>query len=236
MRIDEIGGMLPPSITLGRYPIVVLYADGRLIMQGPQIEIYPGPALPNLQVTQLTERGVEQVLEWAADAGLVGADRFLGQPMLDASQMTFTVVRPEGRHVTTVADLSVADPETGALRQFQDLILSIHQWLPNDVVGGDQPFAWNRLQILTTPADPANLPDPQLANIVDWPLAPLATLGAGDVDARCAVIEGSDLETLRSGLANVNELTLWRSDDVIYSVQLHPLLPDDEGCRGIAPG
>jgi gas vesicle protein len=54
VKIEQVGGFIAPWVTLGRYPTVVLYADGRLIMEGPQIEIYPGPALPNLQVTQLT--------------------------------------------------------------------------------------------------------------------------------------------------------------------------------------
>ena len=44
VRIEQTGGMLPPWVTLGNYPNVVLYGDGRLILQGPQIELYPGPA------------------------------------------------------------------------------------------------------------------------------------------------------------------------------------------------
>jgi hypothetical protein len=27
-----------------------------------------------------------------------------------------------------------------------------------------------------------------------------------------------------------NDLTLWRSGDELYSLRLHPMLPDDEGC------
>ena len=55
VRIEQQGGMLPQWETLRWYPsTVVLYDDGRLIIQGPQIEIYPGPALPNLQVTHFT--------------------------------------------------------------------------------------------------------------------------------------------------------------------------------------
>lgn len=54
VRIEQTGGMMPPWETLRWHPSVALYGDGRLIMQGPQIEIYPGPALPNLQLTRLS--------------------------------------------------------------------------------------------------------------------------------------------------------------------------------------
>lgn len=230
--------MLPPWMTLDQYPTVVLYADGRLIMQGPQIELYPGPALPNLQQTMLTPAGIAQILQWAAGAGLHGEDRFLGQPIPDAGVTTFTVVRPgEAPHTTTVSDLSASDAETVAVSKFQDLMLSIRAWLPNEVVGDDQPYAWDRLQILSAPADPAAQPDPQLTTISDWPLADLASLGMAVDEVggyRCAVIEGTDVDTLRPVLASANELTLWRSGDELFTVQPHPLLPDDVGCPGFA--
>jgi len=33
-------------------------------------------------------------------------------------------------------------------------------------------------------------------------------------------------------LERANQLTLWRSDEVLYQLYLHPLLPDDEACPG----
>jgi hypothetical protein len=231
--------MLAPWVTLTYYPIVVLYTDGRLIMPGPQIELYPGPALPNLQVTQLTLNGVDQVLAWAADAGLQGEDRFLGQPMPDAGVTTFQVLQPGAAvpHTTTVADLSGVDAETTAVRKFQDVLLSIRQWLPNDVIGDDQPYQWRSLQILTAPADPASQPDPALVTVADWPLADLASAGIpidGDGGRRCGLVEGADADLLRPAVVSANELTLWRSEGVVYSVGFHPLLPDDVACPGFA--
>ena len=46
------GGFVTPESLLARLPIVVVYADGRVITQGPQIDIYPGPLMPNLQEQQ----------------------------------------------------------------------------------------------------------------------------------------------------------------------------------------
>lgn len=233
MRIELTGGMLPPWMTLN--PTVVLYADGRLITEGPQIELYPGPALPNLVVTVLTPEGVAQVLEWAADAGLQGEDRFLGQLMPDAPVTIFTVVRGDDVHITTVTDLSAPDAEIAAVARFQDVLLGIFQWLPNEIISEGEPYRWDRLQILAAPADPAQQPDPQLTTISEWPLQDLATVGILIDEGgghRCAVVEGAELDMLRPALATANELTLWRSVGAIYSVQLHPLLPGDPPCPG----
>src|SRR5205807_1818732 len=45
LRIDLQGGFIAPQVLLRRLPELALYGDGRLITSGPQIEIYPGPAL-----------------------------------------------------------------------------------------------------------------------------------------------------------------------------------------------
>ena len=69
LRIDSGGGFVPPEFLLTDLPDLSLLGDGRLVVLGPQIEIYPGPALPNLQVRQLTEDGVQALLEAAQRRG-----------------------------------------------------------------------------------------------------------------------------------------------------------------------
>lgn len=228
--------MMPPWVTLSSYPSVVLYGDGRLIMQGPQIELYPGPALPNLQLTHLTQAGVAQILVWAEEAGLHGPDRQLGPLILDAGFTLFTVVSRDGTHRTSVTDLSASDPEIGAVSQFQDVMLNLRAWLADDIVGDDVAYVFDGLQIVSNTADPANMPDPQLSSTMDWPLdQSLATLGVPISDPsgyRCSVIEGEDLQTLMPLLAQSNELTLWQSEDEKYQLDLRPLLPDEQGCPG----
>jgi hypothetical protein len=72
----------------------------------------------------------------------------------------------------------------------------------------------------------------------DWPLdeslASVGTLIDEGSGRRCAEISGADLVTLNPVIAQANELTLWRSDGATYSVQFHPLLPDEEGCPTLA--
>jgi hypothetical protein len=234
VKIEQVGGMLAPWETLRFYPSVVLYEDGRLITQGPQIDIYPGPALPNLQVTHLSAAGVEQVLTWAEEAGLKGPDRQLGEPSFDAGQTVFTVVTSDGAHQTSVPDLSVSDPEVGALRQFQDVTTNLRGYLGDDVVGDDVPYAFDRLRVISGAADPSTVVDPELATTLQWRLdTPIADLGSDISEPsnwKCGVVEGDDLATLRPLLDQANELTIWESDGNQYVLRLHPLLPDEDAC------
>jgi len=224
---------MAPWVTLQAYPTVVLYADGRLIMPGPMIEIYPGPALPNVQVTHLTQAGVEQVLEWAQEAGLHGPDRQLGPILMDAGATVFEVTSADGKHRTSVTDMSADDPEVAAVNRFQTVMLDIRSYLPNDVVGDDQPYAFDRLRLISSEADPATVAQ-EGSSTVDWPLdTPIAELGASmsePANYRCALIEGEELQALMPLFQQTNELTLWRSNDTLYQLVLRPLLPDEEAC------
>ena len=54
-RVSWEGGFVTPETLLGRVPMVAVYADGRVITQGPVLAIYPGPFMPNLQERTLSE-------------------------------------------------------------------------------------------------------------------------------------------------------------------------------------
>jgi hypothetical protein len=236
IRIEQTPGMLPPWESMRWYPYVVLYGDGRLITPGPQIDIYPGPALPNLQVTHFSQAAVEQALAWAAEAGLQGEDRLLGTPILDAGALVFTIVSAQGTHQTTIMGDAGDDPEIAAAREFQDVMTSLETWLPEDVASTSAPFQFDRMRVISFPADPGSLPDPALANVVDWPLASdLAALGVSwsePAQYRCFELAGDDLTAALPLFQSANELTLYSSADVTYQLYLHPLLPDDEACPG----
>jgi len=236
LRIEQTGGFMPRWEVLRWYPTVAVYADGRVISEGPMIEIYPGPALPNLQLTRLTPAGLEQIRQWVAEAGLRGADRELGQPMMDAGQTVFTVNSVEGRHRTVVWDLADPDPAIAALVELQNVLLDLRSWLGSEVAAADEPYDWDQLRLVFHPADPTAAPDPQLVTVRDWPLADLATTGEWleeEAGYRCALVDGDELAILRPVLETANELSYWESAGVTYEVVLHPLLPDDEACPAV---
>jgi hypothetical protein len=192
--------------------------------------------LPNLQVTHFSQHAVDPALAWAAEAGLHGEDRQLGTPILDAGALVFTVVSADGTHHTSITGDDGSDPQIAAAREFQDVLTSLETWLPEDVASASAPYQFDRMRVISFPADPATLPDPALASTVDWPLDDdLATLGVSwsePAQYRCFELAGDDLATALPVFAAANELTLYQSAGVTYQLYLHPLLPDDEACPG----
>src|SRR5207244_2989201 len=73
-RYETVGGFVAPQALLGRYPTISIYGDGTVITEGPQITIFPGPALPSLVATKISEAGLQKILQLALQAGLLGRD------------------------------------------------------------------------------------------------------------------------------------------------------------------
>src|SRR3954447_1347500 len=91
LRAEYTGGYTTPQLLAGRLPLVSVYGDGRVVTEGPVAAIYPGPALPNLQVRRIDAAQVRSLVDRAIDAG-VGETGDLGTPPLaDAPSTRFTV-------------------------------------------------------------------------------------------------------------------------------------------------
>ncbi len=244
LRISTRGGLLPPDARLTELPVLSLYGDGRLITQGPQVAIYPGPAVPNLQVTRVSEAGIQRVLRAASDAGLLGGNRHYDYPgIADAPTTTFTVEAAGSRHeVSAYALWEGTDPgrvpETDwrarqALLSFQRQLTHPRSWLGGDLEAQDRPYEAHAMRIVVTPADPRTVPDQSLVNVRDWPLTrPLRTFADARARgvARCGVLTGAELASVRDELQASNQLTFWRSEGRTYRLVVRPLLPDEQGC------
>lgn len=241
------GGFVTPDELVRRLPLFALIGDGCVISQGPQIAIYPPPALPNLRQTCLTEEGVQAILRAAKEAGLLDGDAQYDNPSIADAPTTVFTVTANGT-TTTVKAYALGDgthstgtPEADAARQklveFQNKLGDLTSWVPAEAfVGEEQPYEVTRLQLVVQPASgeqsaatPAAV-DPQHK---EWPLAtPLAELGQPYPfeDWRCAVVEGDDLATLLEQLASSNQLTRWSSGDADYTLVVRPLLPGEPAC------
>ena len=91
LRVEYQGGFVPYEFTLSTMPVWSLFGDGTTITQGPQIEIYPQPALPSLVSTPITEAGVQAILEAAKQAGLLDGDKdYIDMCIADAATTVFT--------------------------------------------------------------------------------------------------------------------------------------------------
>ncbi|HWO70215.1 MAG TPA: hypothetical protein VNP94_05610 [Actinomycetota bacterium] len=248
LRVATGGGFVPPAYAFRELPSFSLYGDGRLIRPGATIEIYPGPALPGLYVTRISEEGVQAILARAREAGLLGPDRRLDWPVVaDAPWTTFTVAAGGVSHVVSAYALGfeegtegglppgVTEEEAAARRElaaFLRALGDLRSWLPAGAVGPEEPYEPHALRVLVEPWREA--PDPALAQPeVAWPLGPLAGFGEPSglaPGARCGVVEGSDLRALLPLAERANELTSWTSGGERYLLTFRPLLPDESGC------
>ncbi|HEX9775076.1 MAG TPA: hypothetical protein VGB83_05810 [Actinomycetota bacterium] len=231
LRVAYEGGFTPPEYQVIRMPIVSVFGDGRVVTEGPQIEIYPSPALPSVVVRTVSEDAVELILDRAREAGLTGPDRELtNDTIADAADTVFTVDYGDETHTTRAYALGFDDDaERAALTKFQNDMTDLASWLPAEDLGEESEWEIDRLRIAVQ--DYAGDPEvPQGAK--DWPLAtPLASFGQETAfGIRCGAVEGEDLATLLPEVRSSNQLTPWTSDGKDFRLNVRPLLPDEPDC------
>lgn len=250
VKIEHVGGFVMQEHLVTRLPLFTMLGDGSVITQGPQIAIYPAPALPNLQMGTLTDEGIQQILEAARDAGLLDGDKeYRLDIVADAAWTVYTITADGKTHTVRVyaaemigedmASDTLSEEEIEArqkIADFQAKVIDYTGWLPDEAIDSDQqPFPTEQLQVVTLPRDVYPAQDEDLdTGEMDWPLeAPLAETGEEYTfmdGARCTVIEGEELDTLTGALQDANQQTTWTSDGEEYGLLIRPLLPGDEGC------
>lgn len=252
LRVATGGGFVPAEYVFSALPGFTLTGDGRVIMTGAQIEIYPGPALPALNVRRLTEEGIQLVLgevlgsgRFAADADWLGANSFVA----DAPDTVFTV-HADGREVQVrVYALGILDPEQGGdwprvsseeravhrdLLALSDRLMTLDAWLPATAWADPawQPFTAEAVRLLVRNVDGESPnPDGPPSQELPWPVADdPATFGAAVAwadGARCGVVAGPDAAAWYEALSAANQLTRWTRDGHRFAVTIRPLLPDE---------
>jgi hypothetical protein len=239
LRIDVGGGFLAPQAQLRQVPPFALYADGRLIVPGPQIEIYPGPALPNLQVRKVSQGGIQAIVAVAQAAGLLGPDRHYDAiRVADAPTTTFTLVASGARHVVSVQALGTppaqgATPqETDARRKLTDLqskLTDLETLLQAGSLGPEEPFVTDELRVYVSRYQP---PQDLMQKTIDWPLGSFKGLRPlpDNGEIRCGTVSGPDLKSVLTAAGRANELTPWGADGERWTVVFRPLLPDESDC------
>ena len=242
LRVERVGGMTAPDQMPGPLPPVSVYADGRLISQGPQIAIYPPPALPNVQVQRLDPATVDGLVAEARAAGVrPGGD--LGQPgVADAVTTRITVTDGDGRDTVDVLALSEARPDdprlTPAQRQARATLAAFVQKLTDlstaRGVPEPQPYRPESVAALARPyaAPPDGLPEPPA--VVTWP-GPALPGAALAGTTGCVTVSGAAAGPVLAAAGSATTITPWRSGGRLWSVRVRPLLPDEGGCADLTP-
>ena len=248
LRVEFGGGMIR-DFFLTSFPQFTMTGDGRVIVPGAQVELFPGPALPAVNVRKLTEEGVQAVLTEVARTGLFGESvEYLGGAnfVADGGETTFTL-HAEGKDVTIkVAALGGLDPagtypgisaeELAAHRTLSRLaeeLGNLDAQLPASAWAdtGWKPYVPEAMRLLVRNADADPPDDSGIGNvIVDWPVdADPATFGdpASDGTIRCGVVSGQDAKDWYAAFTGANQLTRFANGDHKYQVTVRFQLPDE---------
>ncbi|MEZ4521493.1 MAG: hypothetical protein R3A46_07610 [Thermomicrobiales bacterium] len=252
IKVAYEGGFLAVEDLVRRTPLTALYDDGRLIYPGPIPEIFPQPAAPNLLVTALSGAGMQAVGEKVLETGLFedGDKEFDSSSSIlaDAAHTVFTV-RLSGQDPVRVSayalefdtdESALPAEEAEARRQLRELLnylTGAPTGFPTDHIAEQETrYSPERLQIVTYSWDEAGYDFEMEPQTLTWPLdeAP-STLGEPfnlpGHDARCAVLEGDDLDRMLEALREANILTRWEHlEEAAYLIN-RPLLPGEEGCE-----
>lgn len=236
LRVEHTGGFVTPSTTLGRLPLASVYADGRVLTEGPVIAIYPAPALPNLQVAELEPDEVQQLVDRAMAAGVAETGDLGTPPIADAPSTRFMLVTSEGTHVREVYALWETPEGSGltaeqeeARGRLSDLLTAL-----TDPGTTTTPYAPASVAAVVTPwVDPqdglaqAELPWP-------GPALPGEPTG-GPPDVTCVTADGAEAEAVLAAAADGNAATPWvTGDGARWTVTFRPLLPDETSCADLA--
>ena len=248
LRVEHVGGFMTPAATVSRLPLSSLYADGRLITEGPVDAIYPGPALPNVQVRRLDAAVVQELADRAVAAGVTEPGDLGRPPIADAPSTRFSLATADGTVVREVyalaeyrlgadqAESHLTEEQAADRARLRELTTALFE-------AGQQPTGDGRVPVesyvpaaVAAVASPWIDPGDGLAHPEQpWPgpALPGKPVG-GSLGVGCVVATGDAANAALAAAAAANAATPWVSGGSLWSVQFRPLLPDESGCADLA--
>lgn len=222
-------------------PALSIYGDGRVITLGPQIEIYPPPALPNVQVAMIRQSDLNRLWDMAK-AAKVGEKADFGTPNIADAMSTRFTLRTESGLVTTEvyalrevdADPALTADQVANRKRFTDLLDALSdlpKTLGEDAVSPSQAYAATAVAGLAREwvADPSA---PNQAAIA-WPGPALPGPPTRSGAYGCVTATGADAQAILSAAAKANAATPWTSGGKKWLVQIRPLLPHESSCADL---
>jgi hypothetical protein len=216
------GGFVPVETIFTQLPTLLVTGDARQFALGPVPAIYPGPLLPNVQVADIGEDGVQSLLALADEHGLLQEREYEGPTnVADASDTVVTINANGETFVHRAYALGIDDGlgegmgDTEGARA--DLLAFVEATAMGDVETA--PFDPDLYLVRSFPVDDLTGYDIE-PTIVEWPLDDVVLAEADD----CVAI---DAESIGETFANANQLTFFEQDGVTYRLGDKPQLPGD---------
>jgi hypothetical protein len=244
LQVTAVGGFVPPEMLAGRLPLVSVYADGRVISEGPTTAIYPGAAWPNVQLQQI-DRGTVQTLADHALAAGVAETTDLGNPgIADAPTTRFTLTTADGTTVREVYALTegagspsgLTDEQRAARAELADLLTELTDVPVTLGPEGQAPAPYEPTSVaaLVRPWTAAE-GDPTVGeqSELTWP-GPALPGEAVAPDVTCVVATGDQARVVEDAARGATQLTPWSTGDgARWWVGFRPLLPHETGCADL---
>jgi hypothetical protein len=232
--VEDVGGFAPLNFLLNRPPRFALTAGGDFVIQGPVIQIYPGPLLPNLQTGRLDEETFQFTLEEIEAIGLSEmtdeVDDEASSRVADATTTVVTFYDDNGAHRFSVYALGIGGPwQDERVGILENLVQTLEQ------TGFSTPttvYQAERIQVYAG-IDEFE-PEPAIKNVQPWPLpVPFEQMTSMVQSWSCAVFEGSEAAALFDAFGQANQATRWEAAGTEYNHIPRPLLPGEEPCRAV---
>ena len=230
LEIWQGPGFVPIEYRLGRPPRYALTVGGDFFYEGPTIEIFPGPLLPNIQRGQLSDDDLTAVIEATAATGIsaVGEENVpqptTGPFIADAPTYEILLRDRRGSHLLRIEALGSeahTDPRVASVRDLLERLDLATAETAAETYGGE------RVQVYASAAP--MLPDASVLNERPWPLPdPPPT---DDVEGfECRVYEGQVAAGLLEIFADANHGTRWEFQGTLRQLLARSLLPREEPC------
>lgn len=230
--ITDHGGLVPVDAAAGLYPRLVVTADGTVYRPGSVPEIFPGPIMPQLEVTVLDDDDRSAV--FAAIDTHIDELTATELPHPGAADAAFTelVLRADDELVEvtvpalTVDDGTDAEPSSPAHEAAIDLVTEIES-----IVDGADEWelrAPDAVRITSISYDEEA--DPGVGPAIEFPLdgaaiAPTEGLG-------CLDLTGTDLEVFTETIEDqqANATTPWMTQGRLFQLIVRPVFSHEAPC------
>jgi hypothetical protein len=225
LRIADEGGFVPAGTAFQNLPTLLVTGDGRMIVQGALPAIYPGPLLPNLQVRDVTEAGIQNLLDFAAEYGLLTENTYENPTNIADAPDTVVTIAANGEvyeHRAYALGLGGAGVDSGESDEFR-------RALANFVAAATDEFAAGELGAPEPYTSDTYLVWPMLmSDDVQWEIVPTIEAWPSDapalVDRQCLEVPA---EVVADLFAGATQLSMFTSDDQQFMLAVKPLIPGD---------
>ena len=226
--------------------MVTITGDNHVVVAGPQIMIYPGPLLPNLQARPITDAGFAKIVERGQALGMfTGSGDFVPPDVMPGASLGRIEIVVDGvLHDLTgdpsrvmVCVTTPCDPAPGTPEAFGAFWASLSDltWLAGDL-GQEAPYVADSYALLigVEPVDdPPSGPRWRSGRSSNRSRRWASRSGSAPAP-RCGTVRGADAATLRPSLESANQLTRWVDEGADRAdatpLQVRPMVPGEDVC------